>query len=1477
MKRDSCLWPAALLACFVTFACTHLSHAATIAIASGQFDTGTISSGTSDAYTFTGNPGDNIVVRVGGTNFSPRIDFYVPGGAVVTNAIPPNGNYRDTVLYVQLTNSGTFTAVVSSGFAGGAGGYGIKFAQIPGSFVVPSGEAGGPMANGALNRGQMILGGFDLWSFSGNAGDNLQLRMGGTNFSPRIDVYGPNGVVLTNAIPANGNYRDALLTLNLTNSGRFTVVVSSYYLYGSGLVTIGGYTLNLAQVPESFVVSPGEQGGSLVNGTRNVGQMGLGDLQMWTFTGSVGDSIQLRMGGTNFSPQIDLYGLNGVLLTNAIPANGNYRDALLTLNLTNSGTFTVVVSSYYLYGSGLGTIGGYTLNLAQVPESFVVSPGEQGGPLTNGVRNVGQLGLGDLQMWTFTGNRGDSIQLRMGGTNFSPQIDLYGPNGVLLTNAIPANGNYRDAWLALDLTNSGTFTVVVSSFYLWGSGLGTIGGYTLNLAQIPGAFTVAPGDFGGVLTNGFLEAGTLGLGGLDMWSFSGNAGDNIELRMGTPTFSPRIDFYGPGGVLLTNSFPPNGNYHDGGFDLQLTNSGTFTAVVSSFYLWGSGLNSIGDYTLTLAREPGQVFVAPGDQGGVMVNGFTYQGTNSVGDLKVWSFYGTVGDSNLFRFGTVNFDPWLRLYGPNGSLVAQAFDLNGSVRTNFLTYIVTNAGNYTLVSSSYYLNGSGTYNLKQSRVPPDLVVPDTQTINDLGSSLMVQISAQDPDDATKALTFALVSGPPGMSLTTLGPTNASLSWTTTDADGPSTNLVVVTVTDLVLSKPFIRTNTFTIVVLEINKAPILPAIPPQTVNELATLNVTNTATEPDLHSTTIGYGLINPPQGAQINGSGVFSWTPAQTQSPSTNTITVVVTNNNPYDLINPQLTATNTFTVVVREVNMAPVLPLIGPQTVNELATLFVTNAATEPNIHSTTIGYGLLSPPSGAVIDATGVFKWTPAQTQSPSTNTFVVVVTNANPYDLINPHLTATNSFTVVVKEVNAAPTLPAIGPQSVNEQTLLTVTNAATEFNIHSTTTGYTLVNPPNGMVIDANGVIKWTPAQTSSPSTNVITTVVTNSNPYDTVNPRLTATNSFTVVVKEVNVAPTLSAVGPQTVNELALLTVNNSATESNIHSTTAGYMLLNPPNGANIDASGVVKWTPAQDQSPSTNVITTVATNSNPYDTVNPNLAATNTFTVVVKEVNVAPALPNLPPVTINELATLMVTNTAMEQNIHATTLGYGLLSAPLGVKIDSSGIIAWTPTRAQSATTNTITTVVTNADLFDTINPHLNATNIITVVVLHTNAPPSLTPIGDTSVHYGVLLSVQAVAADPDIPADILTFSLAVAPTNMTINASNGLITWTPALAQLGSNTVTVKVTDNGQPPLSATTTFHVLVIGNQPQLSVQGLPGHLVQLNVIGDVGVAYDLQASTNLLNWSDLASVSNSIPYIDPFSSTIPRRFYRLKLTQ
>ena len=311
----------------------------------------------------------------------------------------------------------------------------------------------------------------------------------------------------------------------------------------------------------------------LINGANQTGIIFTNTVSdSYTFTANTGDSINLRLGTTDFYGRLQLYGPNAALLV----ATGAYpiTDDLIAYTATNSGTFTVLVSSAVINDGGT-----YVLHLAQVPEAFIVPAGDEGGVMTNGGNYAGTNTLGDLDMFTFTANKGESINLRLGTTNFVGKLQLYGPNGALLQSV----GNYpvKDDLIAYTATNSGTFTVLVSDGY--GGGTGT---YELHLAQIPEAFIVPAGDQGGVMTNGGNYAGTITLGDLDLYAGTAAKGDVINLELRTTNFFGFLQLYGANGALLTAA---------GGFpvtDVLLaytaTNTGTFTVLVSSSDTGGAG-------------------------------------------------------------------------------------------------------------------------------------------------------------------------------------------------------------------------------------------------------------------------------------------------------------------------------------------------------------------------------------------------------------------------------------------------------------------------------------------------------------------------------------------------------------------------------------------------------------------------------------------------------------------------------------------------------------------------------------------------------------------------------------------------------------------------------------------------------------------------------------------------------------------------
>src|SRR6185503_18077533 len=112
----------------------------------------------------------------------------------------------------------------------------------------------------------------------------------------------------------------------------------------------------------------------------------------------------------------------------------------------------------------------------------------------------------------------------------------------------------------------------------------------------------------------------------------------------------------------------------------------------------------------------------------------------------------------------------------------------------------------------------------------------------------------------------------------------------------------------------------------------------------------------------------------------------------------------------------------------------------------------------------------------------------------------------------------------------------------------------------------------------------------------------------------------------------------------------------------------------------------------------------------------------------------------------------------------------------------------------------------DNGSPNLSDFETITIVVAETNSPPVLGLIGNKTVNESTTLTFTATATDADSPTNSLTYSLDPgAPTGASINPTNGAFTWTPTEAQGPStNPVTVRVTDNGSPPMSDAETLTV-------------------------------------------------------------------------
>jgi len=129
-------------------------------------------------------------------------------------------------------------------------------------------------------------------------------------------------------------------------------------------------------------------------------------------------------------------------------------------------------------------------------------------------------------------------------------------------------------------------------------------------------------------------------------------------------------------------------------------------------------------------------------------------------------------------------------------------------------------------------------------------------------------------------------------------------------------------------------------------------------------------------------------------------------------VQIAVTDFNPWAVNAQHLSATNAFTIIVNEVNTAPVLGALANRTVNAGQTVSFTATATDTDVPTNTLTFSLLSPPTGATIDSvSGVFSWRPAVALANTTNTVQIQVTDFNPYAINAQHLSDAKTFTVTV----------------------------------------------------------------------------------------------------------------------------------------------------------------------------------------------------------------------------------------------------------------------------------------------------------------------------------------------------------------------------------------------------------------------------------------------------------------------------------
>lgn len=544
---------------------------------------------------------------------------------------------------------------------------------------------------------------------------------------------------------------------------------------------------------------------------------------------------------------------------------------------------------------------------------------------------------------------------------------------------------------------------------------------------------------------------------------------------------------------------------------------------------------------------------------------------------------------------------------SGQITWTPTESQGPISTN-ITVVVTDNGTPNLSTNITFA-----VTVNEINVAPVLNVPGTQIVTEQTPLPGVSVSATDSDEPVNPITYSLVAPPGGM---TINPASGAIAWTPTEAQGSNIFTITVVATDTnafaINAQSLSTTNTFNIVVNESNRPPVLTVPANQTLTEETALTgVSASATDPDSPANALIYSLVSPPSGLIINpSSGAFTWTPTEAQGSNTYTVTVVVTDTNPPAINTKSFNVTNTFTITVNESNRPPVLTPPANQILTEETPLTgVSASATDPDSPANVLTYSLLSPPGGMTINAaSGLIAWTPTETQGSNFYTVTIVVTDTNSAAINTKSFSVTNTFTVTVNESNRPPVLTLPANTNINELVAYANTASATDPDSPLNPLTYALVSGPTGLVVNASsGAINWTPSEFQGPGVYPVQIKVSDSNLLALNATSLSVTSSYTLTVSEVNVAPVVGALAPQSGNPGQTISFTATATDADLPTNTLSFTLVNPPAGASIVAgSGLFSWRLPAALANTTNTLAIRVTDSG-----SPNLSGTNTFTVTI--------------------------------------------------------------------------------------------------------------------------------------------------------------------------------------------------------------------------------------------------------------------------
>ncbi|MFQ6100623.1 MAG: PPC domain-containing protein [Anaerolineae bacterium] len=324
------------------------------------------------------------------------------------------------------------------------------------------------------------------------------------------------------------------------------------------------------EVPEPVERGP-IQPGEMVEGT-----LPLGGVDIWYFEVEAGRYVTIRLDAVDpdaLDTYLEIYDEDEVWITEDDDGGEGTNSLIAEFPIGSSGT-------YYIHALTYSGEGDYTLNLEITEEP------SGGGPIKYGGTVEGVLAEGVQHEWVFDGEEGNVVNIAMNavGEELDCYLELYGPDGLLLTDDDDSGEEFNALIEYYELPTDGTYRIVAR-----GGLFGAAGAYELTLEQTE---TVVEG----VLAYGETAKVTLEPGTRHHWLFEGEEGDVITISMTgvTEDMDTFLELFAPDGVRVMTDDDGGGDSNAEISEFELPLSGTYRIIAR-----GYDDEDVGEYELTL--------------------------------------------------------------------------------------------------------------------------------------------------------------------------------------------------------------------------------------------------------------------------------------------------------------------------------------------------------------------------------------------------------------------------------------------------------------------------------------------------------------------------------------------------------------------------------------------------------------------------------------------------------------------------------------------------------------------------------------------------------------------------------------------------------------------------------------------------------------------------------------------------------------